>query len=289
MFEAKFQSFDDPPEAIASAPRVHALRTELARRGLTGFIIPRADRHQNEYVPPSEERLAWLTGFSGSAGVAVVLMERAALFTDGRYTLQAREQVDTSIFAIVHLVETPPHEWLEQNLGSVDRLGYDPWLHTVEGAEKLAKACAAAGATLTALEPDPVDSLWTDRPPPPLGPITLHDLRFAGEEAATKLSRLRPEIGKLRADALVISDPHNVAWTFNIRGSDVAHTPLPLAFAIVPQEGKPSLYIDSAKLSNAVRHQLEEIAAIREPADFIRELTAFGLVGKTMRLDQVTA
>src|SRR5215212_1349805 len=289
MFEAKFQSFDDPPEAATSTPHVHALRTELARRGLTGFIIPHADRHQNEYVPPAEERLAWLTGFTGSAGVAVVLMERAALFTDGRYTLQAREQVDTSIFEIVHMVETPPHQWLEQNLSSDDRLGYDPWLHTVEGAEKLAKACATAGATLTALEPDPIDALWTDRPPPPLGPITLHDIRLAGEEAATKLSRLRPEIGKLKADALVISDPHNVAWTFNIRGSDVAHTPLPLAFAIVPREGRPVLYVDGRKLSNEVRHELAALADIREPSDFAGDIAALWKSHKTVRLDQATA
>jgi Xaa-Pro aminopeptidase len=289
MFEAKFQSFGDPPAATTSASRVHALRTELARRGLTGFIVPRADRHQNEYVPPSEERLAWLTGFSGSAGVAVVLMERAALFTDGRYTLQAREQVDTSIFEIVHLVETPPHQWLEENLSKHDCIGYDPWLHTVEGAEKPEKACAAAGATLIAVEPNPLDALWTDRPGPPLGPIKVHDLRFAGEEAATKLSRLRPEISKLRADALVISDPHNVAWTFNIRGSDVAHTPLPLAFAIVPREGRPVLYVDGRKLSNEVRHELAALADIREPSDFSADLASLGKSHKTVRLDQATA
>src|ERR1700704_2790394 len=115
MFEARFQTFDDVPESTTSAPRVKALRTELARRGLTGFIVPRADRHQNEYVPAAEERLAWLTGFTGSAGAAVVLMERAALFVDGRYTLQVREQADTSLFEIVHLVETPPDQWLEKN------------------------------------------------------------------------------------------------------------------------------------------------------------------------------
>ena len=138
-------------------------------------------------------------------------------------------------------------------------------------------------------EPDPVDAIWTDRPAPPLGAVVLHEFRYAGEYASSKLTRIRTEIGNLRADALVISDPHNVAWTFNIRGSDVAHTPLPLAFAIVPQEGKPQLYVDSAKLSNAVRHQLEEFAAVREPADFIRELTALGVVGKTVRLDQATA
>src|SRR6266699_5580134 len=126
MFEAKFQTFDDPPEPTASAPRVAALRTELARRGLSGFIVPRADRQQNEYVPASEERLSWLTGFSGSAGTAVVLMERAALFVDGRYTLQARDQVDTTLFEIVHLVESPPDQWLEQNLKLSDLLGYPP-------------------------------------------------------------------------------------------------------------------------------------------------------------------
>src|SRR5579871_4044398 len=113
MFEARFQSFDDAPEGAATAPRVAALRTELARRGLTGFIVPRADRHQNEYVPAAEERLAWLTGFTGSAGAAIVLMDRAVLFVDGRYTLQAAQQVDTALFKIEHLVDTPPHEWLE--------------------------------------------------------------------------------------------------------------------------------------------------------------------------------
>jgi Xaa-Pro aminopeptidase len=289
MFEAKFQTFDDPAEGTASGPRVRALRTELARRGLTGFVVPRADRHQNEYVPAAEERLAWLTGFTGSAGAAVVLMERAALFIDGRYTLQARDQVDAALFEIVHLVDTPPHEWLAQNLTSTDRLGYDPWLHTVESAEKLAKACAAASATLVAVEPDLFDALWTDRPAPPLGPVLLHDVRFAGEEATTKLSRLRPEIGKLKTDALVISDPHAVAWTFNIRGSDVAHTPLPLAFAIVPREGRPSLYLDGRKLSNEVRHQLETLADVRESSDFPHDVAALGKAGKTVRLDQATA
>jgi Xaa-Pro aminopeptidase len=289
MFEAKFQDFDDPPESATSAPRVKALRTELARRNLTGFIVPRADRHQNEYVPPSEERLAWLTGFTGSAGSAVVLMQRAALFVDGRYTLQAREQVDTSLFEIVHLTETPPPQWLEQNLGKDDRLGYDPWLHTVEGAERLAKACAAAGAALVAIEPDLIDTIWRDRPATPLGPVVLHDVRFAGEEAATKLARIRAEIGKLKADALVVSDAHAVAWTFNIRGSDVAHTPLPLAFAVVPREGRPALYVDGRKLSNDVRDKLETLADIKSPEELSADLAALGKAGNTVRLDQATA
>ncbi|HEY6259074.1 MAG TPA: aminopeptidase P family N-terminal domain-containing protein, partial [Xanthobacteraceae bacterium] len=240
MFEARFQSFEDVPAGAASAARVKALRTELARRGLTGFIVPRADRHQNEYVPAADERLAWLTGFTGSAGAAVVLMDRAALFVDGRYTLQVRQQVDESLFAVEHLGETPPHVWLEKNLTKEDRLGYDPWRHTVESVERLAKACAATAAALVAVEPDLFDAVWPDRPPPPLGAIALHDIAFAGEAAATKLARIRPEIGKLKADALVVSDPHCVAWTFNIRGCDVPHTPLPLAFAIIPREGRPA-------------------------------------------------
>jgi Xaa-Pro aminopeptidase len=289
MFEARFQSFEDRTERASSGTRVAALRTELARRGLTGFIIPRSDRHQNEYVPASEERLAWLTGFTGSAGAAIVLMERAVLFVDGRYTLQVREQVDTSLFTIEHLVETPPDRWIETNLTNADRLGYDPWLHTIESAERLAKACAAAGATLVAVEPDLIDAIWSDRPVPPLGAVMLHDRRFAGEAAEDKLARIRTELVKLRADALVVSDPHAVAWAFNIRGADVAHTPLPLAFAVIPQAGRATLFVDGRKLSNDVRDRLEGLADIREPADFVQALAALGQAHKTLRLDQATA
>jgi Xaa-Pro aminopeptidase len=287
MFEARFQSFDDPPQS-ETAPRVQALRAELSRRGLSAFILPRADRHQNEFLPPSEERLAWLTGFTGSAGQAIILRDRATLFVDGRYTLQARKQVRATLFAIEHLTEAPVDRWLETNLPAGAKLGYDPWLHTVEGAERLARACGNAGATLVPVEPNPIDALWTDRPPPPLGPVSQHDFRFAGEYASAKLNRIRTEIAALRADALVISDPHAVAWTFNIRGADVPHTPLPLSFAIVPQDGRPTLYIEGAKLSNAVRHRLEEVTEVREPAAFIRDLAALGEARRTVRLDQAT-
>jgi Xaa-Pro aminopeptidase len=288
MFEARFQSFEDAREGAASAPRIKALRTELARRGLTGFIVPRADRHQNEYVPAADERLAWLTGFTGSAGAAVVLMDRAALFVDGRYTLQARQQVDLSLLSIEHLVENPPPQWLEKNLTSADRLGYDPWLHTVESAERLAKACTAAAATLVPVEPDLFDAIWPDRPAPPLGAVNLHDVRFAGEAATDKLARIRAEVEKLKADAVVISDPHSVAWTFNIRGSDVPHTPLPLAFAIVPRKGRPTLYVDGRKLSNDVRHTLSDLAEVREPRELAGELAGLGREKNTVRIDQAT-
>src|SRR5438874_4079660 len=152
MFEAHFQSFDDESQGAAGGERVKALRTELAGRRLTGCIVPRADRHQNEYVPPCEERLAWLTGFTGSAGAALVLLDRAILFTDGRYMLQVREQVDLTIFSIEHMVETPIATWIENNLPAGTRLGYDPWLFTVDAAEKLLQACQRAATTLVRTE-----------------------------------------------------------------------------------------------------------------------------------------
>jgi Xaa-Pro aminopeptidase len=289
MFEARFQNFDDRTEPAAAAARVAALRAELRRGGLDGFIVPHADRNQNEYLPPSEERLAWLTGFSGSAGVAIVLADRAVLFVDGRYTLQAREQVDATTFVIEHLIERPPETWIEQNLAAGTKLGYDPWLHTIAGAEKLAKACEAAGASLVPVDSNPVDAVWSNRPAPPLGSVVLHDLRFAGEEASAKLARVAAEVGKARADTLVVSDPHAVAWTFNIRGSDVAHTPVPLAFALVPKEGRPALYVDSRKLTNAVRDRLEQLADVREPAALEPDLSALGAAGRSVRLDQAIA
>ena len=289
MFEAHLQTFDHSGERAASAGRLAALRAELKRRGLDGFIVPRADRHQNEYVPPSEERLVWLTGFTGSAGAAIVLADRAVIFVDGRYLLQVRDQVDTSLFTVEHLVENPPDKWIEANLSKGARLGYDPWLHTADGAEKLAKAAGAAGATLVPADPNPIDAVWADRPAPPLGPVTVHDLKFAGEPAAEKLARVRAEIAKLKAEALVVSDPHNVAWAFNIRGSDVSHTPLPLAFATVPREGRASLYIDGRKLSNEVRDYLEALADVREPGAFEADLEALGAAKAAVRLDSATA
>ncbi|HEX2654413.1 MAG TPA: aminopeptidase P family protein [Xanthobacteraceae bacterium] len=289
MFQAQFQTFDDKNERSAAASRVENLRAELLRRGLDGFVIPRADRHQNEYVPPSEERLAWLTGFRGSAGVAIVLRDRAALFVDGRYILQVQDEIDTAVFSSEHLIDNPPEKWLETNLAKGAKLGYDPWLHTVDGAEKLAKACAFAEANLIATEPNPIDAIWSDRPAPPLAPVTLHNVCYAGEDAASKLAGLQTELSKLRSDALVLSDPHAIAWTFNIRGGDVAHTPLPLAFAVVPNEGRPVLYVDGRKLSNPVREAILQLADINEPGQLPDDLTRRGSQHQTIRLDQATA
>ncbi len=285
MFEAHFQSFEDRGERAESAPRLAALRAELKRRGLDGFIAPRADRYQNEYVPPCAERLAWLTGFTGSAGVAIVLAGRAAIFVDGRYTVQARDEVDAAAFAIEHLVEHPPTAWLEENLPAGAKLGYSPWLHTVEGAERLAKACEAAGGSLVAVADNPIDACWHDRPRPPLGAVALHDLRYAGETAASKLARIRGELQKLKAEALVVSDPQAVCWLFNIRGSDVPHTPVALVFALLPREGRPSLYIEPRKLGDDIRRRIDELAEVRAPGDFEHDLAALGTAQRAVRLD----
>ena len=287
MFEARFQTFDDLSEGAESGRRVAALRAELVRRGLTGFLVPRADRQQNEYLPASEERLAWLTGFTGSAGAAIVLADRAALFVDGRYTVQVRSQADTAVFTIEHFVDNPPAVWLENNIKAGDRIGFDPWLHTSDGAERFAKACAKAGATLVAVDDNPIDKLWSNRPAPPAAPVSLRPLALAGESAADKLVRIKDELAKLRADTLIVSDPQNVDWTFNIRGSDVPHTPLALGFAAIPRDGRPRLYVDPAKLSNEVRHALEELADVR-PADALARDLA-GTKDKTVLLDQASA
>ncbi len=167
MFEAQFQTFDDPEGGVALSARLAAFREDMLRQNLTGFVIPRADSQQNEYVPPSEERLAWLTGFTGSAGLAVVLTRQAALFVDGRYTLQAAQQVDTTAWSVESLIDPPPESWLEKHLVSGERLGFDPWLHTSAAAERLARACEKTGVELVPVERNPVDAIWTERPAPP--------------------------------------------------------------------------------------------------------------------------
>ena len=289
MFEAHFQTFEDPEAGIALSARLSAFREELARRKLTGFVIPRADQQQNEYVPPSEERLAWLTGFTGSAGLAIVLTREAALFVDGRYTLQASKQVDGKAWTVQPLVDPPPESWLGTQLTRGDCLGFDPWLHTSSAAERLAAACTRVGAELVAVESNPVDAVWAERPPAPLGPVAIHPPQFAGETEADKLTRIRLEVEKLGTEALVLSDPHAVAWTFNIRGADVAHTPLPLSYALVPRDGRPTVFIDHRKLSNATRDHLEQSADVEEPEALAARLTALSQGGTAIALDTATA
>src|SRR3954468_10400650 len=289
MFEALFQTFEEPESGVALTARLAAVREELVRRKLNGFAVPRADQQQNEYVPPSEERLAWLTGFTGSAGMAIVLTHEAAIFVDGRYTLQARKQVDARAWSIEPLADPPPESWISNHLAAGDRLGFDPWLHTSAAAEKLAKACAKAGAELIAVESNPVDSVWTERPPPPLAPVTIHAPQFSGEAEAEKLHRIRNEIVRLGVEALVLSDSHAVAWPFNIRGAGVSHTPLPLSYALVPKDGRPTIFIDHRKLSNLTRDHLEQSADVREADALKPTLTVLAKTGAAIALDSVTA
>jgi Xaa-Pro aminopeptidase len=286
MFESRFQSFDVQSDPAQSKPRLAALRAELKRDNLDGFLVPRADEHQNEYVPKCAERLAWLTGFTGSAGIAIVLADEAAIFVDGRYTLQAQNEIDTTLFAVVDITRTPPPSWLAEHVSEGQRIGYDPWIHTAGQTETYREKLATKHAELIAVTPNPIDRIWADRPPPPRGAIALYPERLAGESAAKKLARIRAKVAG--ADALLLSDPHAIAWTFNIRGSDVAHTPLPLGYAIIPREGRPRLYVDRAKLSNKVRARLSEAADLEEPQRLVKDLAA-DANGKKIRYDAATA
>ncbi|MDQ0395248.1 aminopeptidase P family protein [Labrys monachus] len=279
-----FQSFDEISQPALGPARVKALREKLAERGLDGFVVPRSDEHQNEYCPPSEERLAWLTGFAGSAGIAIVLAAEAAIFVDGRYTVQVREQVDTGTFTPRHLVEEPPERWLERTLAPGARLGYDPRLQSINEVERLRAACEKAGAALVPVEDNPVDAIWADRPAPPLASIVLHDVSLAGESSGSKIERLQAKLAEQKIDAVFTNDAHACAWLFNIRGGDVSHTPLPLSYALVPASGEPTLFVDGRKLSNAVRDNLSHHMAIAEPGRMEAVLAA-EVKGKTVRLD----
>jgi len=289
MAGAVFQTFEEKASPAQGAPHLAALRKELKVRGLDGFIVPRTDEHQNEYVPASSERLMWLTGFAGSWGVAIVLSDKAAIFVDGRYTVQVREQVDVSLFTPEHLIDHPPEQWIRQTVKAGATIGFDPWLHTHDGIKKLEEACVAVGAKLVPVETNPIDAVWTDRPALPLAPVTLHKPAYAGEDASEKLARIRAKLVETQSDAVVVTDAHAVAWIFNIRGGDVGHTPLPLGFAIIPREGKPELFMDGRKFSNTVRDALSDLADISEPQALDTALDRLGTNASRVRFDAATA
>ena len=268
--------------------RLTALRAALAEASLTGFVVPHADEHQSEYLPPSAERLAWLTGFTGSAGTAIVLTDAAAIFVDGRYALQVHAEVDTDAFTPESVFDTPPGKWLAGRLKAGDRIGYDPMLMTVAEVRRFSEICRTAKAAFVAADDNPIDRLWRDRPDPPLGAVSLHPLEFAGEAAASKITRLQTAIAGEKADAAVLTRADSIAWTFNIRGRDVAHNPAPLAFAVLPATGKPEIFIDARKLSNAVRSALTDIAEIAEPTELAGRLTRLGEARARVLLDPRT-
>lgn len=270
---------------IACEERVRALRGQLARQGLSGFIVPHADEYQNEYVPACAERLAWLTGFTGSAGTAVVLAGQAAIFVDGRYTLQVRSQVDAQVWTPKHLMDEPVHSWLPTVLRRGDKLGYDPWLHTPWEVEQLAEACSKAGAVLTPCEPNPIDALWDDRPAPPATKVMPHDLAYTGKPSDNKRQELATKLKSENVGVAVLTAPDSIAWLFNVRGRDVEHTPLPLGFALLYQDGTASLFLDLHKVSDSLTSHLGPAVRIRPVSEFHEALEQLGRTGERVLCD----
>jgi len=284
-----FQTFEETSDGKAGAKRLEHLRKELASRGLDGFIVPRTDEFQGEYVAPYAERLRWLTGFTGSAGVAVILKDRAAIFVDGRYTIQVREQVDTDRIEPRHVTEEPPSRWLEEHAKPGWVLGYDPWIVTAEQAAAYAAACEKAGAILKPVESNPIDTIWPDRPDRPATRIEAHPTQLAGRSASDKVADLAKALEKADADAAVLTLPDSVAWLLNIRANDIPHTPVALAYAIVHRAERPELFVDASRLAEDAAAQLAKIARLREPREIERSLAALGVQGAKVMVDPATA
>ncbi|WP_374441536.1 aminopeptidase P family protein [Stella sp.] len=253
-----------PGSRAAVAARLGLLRAELARRGLAGFVVPLADEHQGEYLPPRAQRLTWLTGFTGSAGMAVVLPEQAAIFVDGRYTLQVRDEVPTDVLAPRHIVEEPLSDWLATELAAGQRVGYDPWLHTPAQVARLGAAVEGAKGVLVAVDGNPLDAVWADQPGPPTAPVHPHPLVFAGETAAAKRLRIADLLGP--AGAVVLSAPDSIAWLLNIRGGDVPCTPFALSFAILHHDARVDWFVDAGKLGPEMADHLGNGVEVQPPA-----------------------
>lgn len=278
-----FQTFENPSNPTLARDRVASLRARFDALGIDAFLVPRADEHQGEYVPASAERLRWLTGFSGSAGAALIMRDRAILFVDGRYRTQVRIETDGSLFDYENLIERPPARWLAEHGRRDLRLGIDPWLHTVRETETIRKAMDEIGGSLVVLAGNPVDTAWADRPEPPLGKIIPHPVRFAGVAAKRKLDDLAQQLKDKKVGHFVLSDPSSIAWAFNIRGEDVPHTPLPLAFAILAADGRHAIHADARKIPPRTRSHLEKLCRIRPPkrleADLARISRASARIG----------
>ncbi len=289
MLTAQFQSFHEKSDGKSGAARLKALRTLLKERKLDGYLVARADEHQNEYLPASEERLAWLSGFTGSAGFGIVLMQKAAVFSDGRYTQQLAAQIDQSAFTPVSIIDHPPQEWLGAHTKPGARIGYDPRRQTPDGLQRFQTVADRIGFQLIPSEPNAVDVLWTERPEAPLAQVTPHPAKLAGVASKAKIDELRRWLVKEQLDALAITDPTGIAWLFNIRGGDVSHMPLPIGYAVLPKEGRPQLFLDGRKLSNRVRASLEDMADVREPLALERALEKLGTAKAKVRFDRESA
>ncbi|MGF1609667.1 MAG: aminopeptidase P family protein [Kiloniellales bacterium] len=280
---------EQPKGETDHAVRLAALRAELARRGLDGFMVPHADEHQGEYLPARAERLTWLTGFTGSAGLAVVLAEQAAIFVDGRYTLQARQQVDEAAYSFHHLTDEPPHQWLAKTLAKGAVLGFDPWLHSESQREQLMTACGKAAAALIACADNPIDAVWRDQPPPPLAPVLALDQRFTGKPSAEKRDEVAGTLRERGAGAAVLTQPDSIAWLLNVRGGDVAHTPLPLSFALLRDDATLEWFVEPRKLTPGLSSHLGNAVTLRAPDELGSALEALGAGGKPVLADPATA
>ena len=269
--------------------RLAELRALLKTQNLNGFIIPRQDEFQGEYVASYAERLKWLTGFAGSWGLAIVTQSKAAIFVDGRYTVQVREQVDTKLITPQHLVDEPPTKWIEANLKKGDRLGFDPWLITAGEAKRFTAACEKAGAKLIAVAKNPIDKIWPDQPARPQNPLSVQPLQFAGRSVKDKLADMSKAMIKAGADAAVLAEPSSVSWVFNIRGGDVPFTPVVLAYAILHKRGKAELFIDKTKLPEDVRDHLKATTIIRKPEDLTVTLKSLGKKKAKVLIDPSSA
>lgn len=250
---------------IDNRQKLSLLRTELCTQGLDGFIIPMNDAFQCEYVPDSDKRITFMTGFSGSSGTIIVLKDSAAFFTDGRYTLQATEQVDSTLYTLFDSGECPPTKWLKQHIAKGAVLGFDDTLHTVDNAASLHEACNSAGARLQTCKTNPIDRIWHDKPQPPSSKVIPHELRFAGESSASKRKKIAAQLQANGADAMLITLPDSLCWLLNIRGSDVHCTPFVLAYAFLLQDGTVDLFIDEKRVDNEVRDFLGDDIRVCSP------------------------
>ncbi|GAC1339920.1 MAG: aminopeptidase P family protein [Acetobacteraceae bacterium] len=262
-----------------AAERLATLRHSMRVQSLDGFLVPRADEHLGEYVPSSAERLAWLTGFTGSAGLAVVLTDRAAVFTDGRYTLQLAAQADPACFELHHLIESPPPAWIGVNTAPGARIGYDPMLISEEGLARYKEA----GLTLVPADPNPLDAAWHDRPAPPGAIAVPHPLRYAGKPSAEKRAEIGAALRAAKTDAAVITDPASIAWLLNIRGGDVDYTPFALGFLLIDATETATLFMDPAKVPQATRDWLGNAVTVRPRAELDPALGQFA--GKRVQVD----
>src|SRR5215212_6523057 len=261
------------------ADRLAALREQLKADRLDGFVVPLTDEHMSEYVGSYAQRLAWLTGFEGSAGSAVVLPEEAAIFVDGRYTLQVRAQVDGEHWSYQSIPETSVADWLKVHAPEGGRIGYDPWLHTKEWVTKARDALADKGAELVAVRRNPIDAVWADKPEPSRARLIVHADQYAGKSSAAKRQEMADWLKAQKADAAVLAALDSIAWTFNVRGQDVDHTPVALSFALVHADGTADLFVASEKLGDDVRQHLGNGVRIHERHEFEPYLRA--MTGKT--------